>query len=189
MSGGSSSPAASDTFSSVTKLEVRRIAQDQCWNCLATPIDVAHVVAKEDPAISLLSQRGMINFSLTSISNIALCPLCHRNFDQTLDPGFIFVPSDIAYFISFEEQDYEKKMPSCWRRDSDEDMSNERQVPRLPGESRVGMELLWLRSDVHSLPSEVFGSELYLQKFVMAFADYNTSIAESRPFDAVRQEI
>jgi hypothetical protein len=36
--------------------------------------------------------------------------------------------------------------------------------------------------------SEVFGRQLSPQKSVMAFVSYKISIAESRPFDAVRQE-
>jgi len=40
---------------------------------------------------------------------MALCPLCHRNFDQAYDPDFVFVPTDLAYFIDFENEDYEKR--------------------------------------------------------------------------------
>lgn len=31
------------------------------------------------------------------------------NFDHSSDPGFVFVPSDLDYFIRFEEDDYEKR--------------------------------------------------------------------------------
>lgn len=33
---------------------------------------------------------------------IALCPTCHTNYDDALDPMFFFVPSDLDFFIRFE---------------------------------------------------------------------------------------
>lgn len=53
MSETSSSRApSSGTFGSGTRLEVRRIMGDQCFVSSATPIDIAYVVEKEDPAVS-----------------------------------------------------------------------------------------------------------------------------------------
>lgn len=40
---------------------------------------------------------------------ITLCPLCHANFDDLNDPGFVFVPSDIAFFITWEEKDFRER--------------------------------------------------------------------------------
>jgi hypothetical protein len=37
----------SESFGGATKLEVKQMAQDQCWNCLSSPVDVAHVIAKK----------------------------------------------------------------------------------------------------------------------------------------------
>lgn len=53
--------------------------------------------------IPLWYNAQLINFNLTSVENgIALCPTCHVEFDQTADPGFVFIPVDLQYFIDVE---------------------------------------------------------------------------------------
>lgn len=52
----------------------------------------------------------MINFRLLSTSNvIVLCPNCEHHYKNVLDPGFLIVPTDLEYFISFEKQDFDKR--------------------------------------------------------------------------------
>jgi hypothetical protein len=46
---------------------------------------------------------------MSTLHVMALCPLHHRNFDQIYNPGFVFVPTDFAYFIAFENKDCEKR--------------------------------------------------------------------------------
>jgi hypothetical protein len=61
--------------------------------------------------VECLHQYGLINFCLTSLENsIALCTLCHTAFDCYSDPGWVFFPSDLAYFIQFEEEDFERRV-------------------------------------------------------------------------------
>jgi len=59
----------------------------------------------------LYRQAGLLPFeSLADIQNaIALCPTCHREFDDTQCPGFIFFPSNLQFFIDFELQDFERR--------------------------------------------------------------------------------
>jgi hypothetical protein len=40
---------------------------------------------------------------------ITLCATCHQNFDRIDDPGWIFHPTDIKYFIQFECHDRERR--------------------------------------------------------------------------------
>ncbi|KAK5140392.1 hypothetical protein LTR04_003020, partial [Oleoguttula sp. CCFEE 6159] len=40
---------------------------------------------------------------------ILLCPLCHRNFDDYTSPGFVFVPSNINFFIQWEQKDQTRR--------------------------------------------------------------------------------
>ena len=40
---------------------------------------------------------------------ITLCGACHQNFDHIDDPGWIFHPTDIKYFIQFECHDRERR--------------------------------------------------------------------------------
>lgn len=56
-------------------------------------------------------QAGLLAFeSLADIQNaVTLCPTCHREFDDTQCPGFIFFPSNLQFFIDFERQDYERR--------------------------------------------------------------------------------
>lgn len=64
-------------------------------------------------------QQGLLNFDLLSLSNaVALCPLCHVHYDQTDDPGFVFLPTDLDYFIEFEMLDQQERKSSSrtWRR-------------------------------------------------------------------------
>ena len=53
---------------------------------------------------------GLIGFSITSIANaIPLCPPCHGQFDCHIDPGLVFIPTDLQYFIDFELNDKERR--------------------------------------------------------------------------------
>jgi hypothetical protein len=46
------------------------------------------------------------NFHLRSVENgLLLCPNCHTEFGRAHDPGFVFIPVDLEYFIKFEEKD------------------------------------------------------------------------------------
>ncbi|KAJ9634362.1 hypothetical protein H2199_009020 [Coniosporium tulheliwenetii] len=40
---------------------------------------------------------------------VPLCPLCHRNFDDLINPGFIFFPCDIVFFETFEQADFRRR--------------------------------------------------------------------------------
>ncbi|KAJ5728911.1 uncharacterized protein N7483_003419 [Penicillium malachiteum] len=100
----------------------------ECWACSAPRlVDVCHVVPQEDPQVilnysvpkafslyvlqSVLWERCyLFNFDYESEENaIVLCPYCHRCFERTLDPGFVFFPVDIRYFIDFELSDIQRR--------------------------------------------------------------------------------
>ncbi|KAN0068118.1 hypothetical protein V8E54_013688 [Elaphomyces granulatus] len=100
----------SDVFPPAVRTEVKKIAGDKCWACGSEPVQVCHVVVKEDPQTELWANKGLFNFSLTSSMNaISLCPLCHVQFDSALDPGFVFLPTDLDYFINFELEDRKRR--------------------------------------------------------------------------------
>ncbi|XHF97067.1 hypothetical protein AWENTII_000671 [Aspergillus wentii] len=82
----------------------------QCFACESrvTP-DAAHVIQVHDSATELLIQKKLIEFDLRRSENgVSLCPSCHRMFDRDIDPGFIFFPTDIDFFIRRELQYREK---------------------------------------------------------------------------------
>ena len=40
---------------------------------------------------------------------IPLCPLCHDALDEISSPGWVFIPTDLQYFLDFERQDYKRR--------------------------------------------------------------------------------
>ncbi|EDN02656.1 hypothetical protein I7I51_07656 [Histoplasma capsulatum] len=103
MSSDTSSPRRSeyflksDAFSAATKLEVKRLAGENCWAC----------------------GRG-----LAAGNAVPLCPLCHDQFDLATDPGFLFIPTDLQYFIQFELKDRERR-----RADMEQGVISKREIP------------------------------------------------------------
>jgi hypothetical protein len=91
-----------------TKKLIRGILKD-CWLCGAMPCDRAYVLARAD-LIEVLAAGNFINFTLTGVGNaIGLCGVYHTNFDRADDPGWVFHPTDIKYFIQFECDDRERR--------------------------------------------------------------------------------
>ena len=61
--------------------------------------------------------RGLIDFSIDSVLNgIPLCATCHGQFDYALDPGLIFLPTDLQFFIDAELEDRKRRrgLASDW---------------------------------------------------------------------------
>ena len=60
------------------------------------------------PSVTYVSQvkkwydAGLVTSKLTSSTNgIALCPTCHARFNNLNDPGYLFYPEDLDFFIEF----------------------------------------------------------------------------------------
>jgi hypothetical protein len=61
-------------------------------------------------AWTLWSDAGLITFNISSKNNgIALRPTCHYQFDMIIDPGFVFIPTDLNFFINFKLEDGERR--------------------------------------------------------------------------------
>ena len=55
-----------------------------------------------------------MNIGISSSDNaVALCASCHRAFDCSIDPGWVFFPADLKYFIRFEEHDYNRLLQAA----------------------------------------------------------------------------
>lgn len=56
-------------------------------------------------------QAGLFqSFTYNQAANaISLCPTCHVEFDLSLDPGYVFFPTDLKFFIEFEIEDRERR--------------------------------------------------------------------------------
>jgi hypothetical protein len=55
--------------------------------------------------------KGLLTFDhLGDEQNgLPLCPSCHCAFDDTNNPGLVFIPTDLSYFIDFEVNDYKSR--------------------------------------------------------------------------------
>jgi hypothetical protein len=69
-------------------------------------VDIFHVVSRRDSAYNELNQQGGLGFRRSDRCNaIPVCPTCHVNFDDTHNPGLVFFPADLDYFVDSEEHD------------------------------------------------------------------------------------
>lgn len=94
-------------------MEIRAIMGDVCWICGNLEPDVCHVFTQADRQLGLWQEKSLINFDVRSPENgIALCPTCHTQFDRTEDPGFVFFPPNLDFFIDFELQDRRRRSNS-----------------------------------------------------------------------------
>ncbi|KAJ9655423.1 hypothetical protein H2198_005727 [Neophaeococcomyces mojaviensis] len=103
------SPTQSTSFLQSTRnLVSQRLNVPRCWNCEAPYTEFCHVVAKADPAYSAMMKKGMMTFgALGDFRNaIVLCGGCHNHFDRTSSTGWVFLPTDLDWFIEWEERDF-----------------------------------------------------------------------------------
>jgi hypothetical protein len=57
------------------------------------------------------------NFNLGDAFNgVLLCPICRIVYDRTIDPGFVFFPTDLQYFINYELEDARERAAEGSRR-------------------------------------------------------------------------
>lgn len=55
-------------------------------------------------------ERQLINFSYSSPANfIPLCPNCYAQYTNSTDPGFVFFPTDLNFFIEYELRDRQRR--------------------------------------------------------------------------------
>ena len=53
---------------------------------------------------------GLIKFSYSSPANsIPLCPNCYDQYTSSSDPGFVFFPTDLKFFIDYELRDRQRR--------------------------------------------------------------------------------
>ncbi|KAE8379869.1 hypothetical protein BDV26DRAFT_303342 [Aspergillus bertholletiae] len=100
----------SNAFSESVKVEVARITGASCWNCSIPDPEFAHVVAQKDSQAPYWIQAGLFPFSFkTAINCITLCPTCHSAFDRYSDPCWVFLPTNLAFFIKWEMEDQARR--------------------------------------------------------------------------------
>ncbi|OAP62760.1 hypothetical protein AYL99_01987 [Fonsecaea erecta] len=114
----SSSTSSASQFTRRTKKRIaERNGGEQCWHCGARAPDIAPVVGRKDGSFGDYVASGLLTFDhLGDEQNgLPLCPSCHRAFDDLNNPGLIFIPIDLDYFIDFELKDYQSRIDIAQR--------------------------------------------------------------------------
>ncbi|KOS36897.1 hypothetical protein ACN38_g12330 [Penicillium nordicum] len=100
----------SNAFSDTVRLEVSRLSSAQCWSCSTTETEFAHVIAQNDGQVPCWIEAGLLPFSLNAVTNcIQLCPTCHAAFDRSDDPRWMFLPTDLNFFMRHEFEDRRRR--------------------------------------------------------------------------------
>ncbi|KAJ5937065.1 hypothetical protein N7466_003515 [Penicillium verhagenii] len=106
---------SSGGLSETLRLELIRISGDLCWACSSYGTQVCQVFRERDTRDDLWAHMGLMNYSPHSLANaILLCPACHMHFDRDNDPAFLLVPTDLDYFIRFEQDDRIRRQEVGW---------------------------------------------------------------------------
>ncbi|KAL4787638.1 hypothetical protein BJX76DRAFT_318530 [Aspergillus varians] len=104
---------SSNKFSDTVKLEVVRLSGANCWSCLNSDPEFAHVVAQKDGQALYWIQAGLLPFPFKAAVNcIPLCSSCHASFDRSYDPCWVFLPTDLKFFIRYEIEDQSRRAQS-----------------------------------------------------------------------------
>ncbi|KAJ5178231.1 uncharacterized protein N7500_000930 [Penicillium coprophilum] len=113
-SSSGSSIAISGFFSAAIQAETLRIAGTTYWACSTRAPDICHVVPHHDPQLKSPalfkfmygSKLGCLPSTIkTPKTQFPLCGSCHTELDMSLDPGYVFFPTDLQYFIDLERRD------------------------------------------------------------------------------------
>ncbi|KAL8905667.1 MAG: hypothetical protein Q9207_002481 [Kuettlingeria erythrocarpa] len=129
----------------LSKNEVDRLANDdrpRAWIVIHQSLLPVKPLPKESVsenanAVTVLDHLQAVGLTnLVGLHNddngLPLCPNCHFQYDKPGDPGWVFFPADLRYFIDEEKKDVRRRK-QCWRED--------RKVPsRVPPTAKMYFE-------------------------------------------------
>lgn len=84
----------------------------QCWHCNAPKSHICHVIGRRERVLfQELQSQGRLSIQNPDQAEnaIPLCPLCHDALDEISSPGWVFIPTDLQYFLDFERRDYKRR--------------------------------------------------------------------------------
>lgn len=94
----------------------RAIEQDgsNCWHCSSDDkLEHIHLLGKTmGPTLNRLQSQGRTNLAhLHQAENgMYLCNRCHGAMDNIEDPGWVFVPANLDFFLEAEHTDYQRRL-------------------------------------------------------------------------------
>lgn len=101
-----------------------------CWHCNAPKSHICHVIGRRERVVTdnmspvrvdavadtsqlfqELQSQGRLGIQHPDQAEnaIPLCPLYHDALDELSCPGWVFIPTDIQYFLDFERRDYKRR--------------------------------------------------------------------------------
>lgn len=123
--------SASYGFAPSVKEKVERLNGGfQCWHCSAPKSHICHVIGRRERVVRVkmslcrggaiadtsqlfqeLQSQGRLSIQYPDQAEnaIPLCPLCHDALDEISSPGWVFIPTDLQYFLDFEQRDYKRR--------------------------------------------------------------------------------
>ncbi|KAL9593164.1 MAG: hypothetical protein Q9219_007656 [cf. Caloplaca sp. 3 TL-2023] len=110
----SDSKRTATTAFSARAIRVIELDGEQCWHCTTTDyLEHAHILGRARTNIlKKLQREGKTN--LTDIhqaqNGMYLCVGCHRALDDHEDPGWVFVPANLDFFLQLERDDYRRRV-------------------------------------------------------------------------------
>ncbi|KAL8999387.1 MAG: hypothetical protein Q9188_005901 [Gyalolechia gomerana] len=100
-------------FSAAARNAIIRLNGEKCWHCGSRhDVQFAHVIAKSKKAVLWhLQQVGRVGLKTLhdKENGMRMCVLCHASFDDPEMPAWVFVPSNLDYFINFENTDFRRR--------------------------------------------------------------------------------
>ncbi|KAK0928248.1 hypothetical protein LTR29_017464 [Friedmanniomyces endolithicus] len=102
------SDGGSDTFSETTKRRILFDIADEpnCLHCRGERSLFCHVIAVADRSYEKYRKYGFLHHRRSDYTNgVLLCSSCHTAFDDPYDPGLVFFPEDLQWFLDYEERE------------------------------------------------------------------------------------
>ncbi|KAK0263127.1 hypothetical protein LTR35_017607 [Friedmanniomyces endolithicus] len=102
------SDGGSDTFSETTKRRIPFDIADEpnCLHCRGERSLFCHVIAVADRSYEKYRKYGFLHHRRSDCTNgVLLCSSCHTAFDDPYDPGLVFFPEDLQWFLDYEERE------------------------------------------------------------------------------------
>ncbi|KAL8827486.1 MAG: hypothetical protein Q9170_006996, partial [Blastenia crenularia] len=113
--------APTTAFSVAVKRAIERDGSD-CWHCGSLDkLEHIHLLGQTKHGImARLQSQGLTNIQYLhqKENGMYLCNRCHSALDEVEDPGWVFIPTNLAFFLDAENADYSRRL-ATFRRSSD----------------------------------------------------------------------
>ncbi|KAL9014698.1 MAG: hypothetical protein Q9173_000647 [Seirophora scorigena] len=101
-------------FTDRVKVAIIQLTGDKCWHCDSEwDLEYAHIIEKRD-ALVLKELQSTGDTNLINLhqeqNGMRLCVTCHRAYDDKSQAGWVFIPTDLDYFVREEHLDHNRRL-------------------------------------------------------------------------------